>query len=135
MKRLLAEFAIAAVVGWCGMALPVLLAEHTHYSAACLPVMRDVMEGIKPASIALLFTVAALLGLFARAPTWILGPATVLAFPTWSACDMAMGGDHNLFPIEWAIYGFYAVLATVGAFVGRAIRRFSVRVPAHKPRG
>jgi hypothetical protein len=40
-----------------------------------------------------------------------------------TAIDMFMGGDHNLFPIEWTIYAFYALPSTVGAILGRAIRK------------
>jgi len=32
---------------------------------------------------------------------------------------MFIGADHNLFPIEWAIYAFYALPSTVGSILGR----------------
>jgi hypothetical protein len=40
------------------------------------------------------------------------------AFPSWSVLDMALGGDHNLFPIEWFIYGAFSLCSLAGAVVG-----------------
>jgi hypothetical protein len=123
VRRFHIEVLLALVTGWCALALPVLAADHTHYDAAFLPVMRDVVEGIRPLSLGLLLVAGACLGAFAEAPTWVLGPGSVASLPAWSAIDMFMGADHNLFPIEWTIYAFYALTSTVGAILGRAIRK------------
>lgn len=114
------------MIGWCALALPVLATDHTHYDAAFLPVMADVVEGIQPLSLKLLLVTGACLGAFAKAPTWVLGPASVASLPAWSVIDMFMGGDHNLFPIEWAICAFFALISTVGSILGRAIRKIIV---------
>jgi len=86
------------------MALPVLLSSHKHYDAAFVPLMRDVVEGITLTSLLCLIAVGAGLRAFAGTPAWVLGPASVITFPANSLIDIAMGADHNLLPIEWAVY-------------------------------
>jgi hypothetical protein len=54
MRRFYIEVLLALVIGWCALALPVLANDHTHYDAAFLPLMRDVVEGIQPLSLELL---------------------------------------------------------------------------------
>lgn len=121
--RSILEMAVAIVLGWCVVVLPVLLDPATrHYPAAFMPFMRDAVEGLKVYSLALLFVLGLGLGTFARTPPWVLGFASVATFPAWSAVDMAMGGDHNLFPIEWMFYGFYGVIASAGATLGWLMR-------------
>ena len=123
MRKSHIEVLLALVTGWCALSLPVLATDHTHYDAAFLPIMRDVVEGVRPLSLGLLLVLGVCLGAFAEAPTWLLGPASVVSLPAWSVIDMLMGADHNLFPIEWAIYAFYALPSTVGSILGRAIRK------------
>ncbi len=107
------------------MALPVILDPAPRdYEAAFMPFMRDVVEGMKPYSLALLFGVGAGLGALGTAPSWVLGFVSVATLPAWSAVDLAMGGTgHNLLPIEWFVYGLYGLVATSGALTGRALRK------------
>jgi len=77
---------------------------------------------MKPYSLALLFGIGAIFGLSGRAPVWLTGPATMAAFPAWSVLDMALGNDHNLFPIEWFIYGLFSLCGLAGGVVGRRAR-------------
>ena len=51
MQRFHIEVLLAVVIGWCALAIPVLSTDHTHYDAAFLPVMHDVVER-DPASVA-----------------------------------------------------------------------------------
>lgn len=124
-SRGILEVATAVVAGWCVIALPVILdPEARHYEAAFMPFMRDVVEGMKPYSLALLFGVGAGLGARGTAPSWVLGFASVATLPAWSVIDLTMGGTgHNLLPIEWFVYGLYGLVATSGALTGRALRR------------
>jgi len=121
VQRFYIEVLLAFVIGWCALAIPVLSTDHTHYDAAFLPIMHDIVEGMRPLSLGLLLLAGVCLGTFAEAPTWVLGPASVASLPAWSVIDMFMGADHNLLPIEWTIYAFYALPSTVGAILGRAI--------------
>ena len=98
-----------------------------HHQAAFLPLMRDAVEGMRVYSLALLAGIGILLGVFGKGPVWLTGPATMAAFPLWSAIDMAMGEDHNLFPIEWFLYGVFSLCGLAGALGGRVARQQSGR--------
>ena len=122
-KRVALEIFLAAAAGFCAYVLPVALDPAArHYEAAFLPFVRDAVEGMKPYSLALLFGIGVIFGLLGRAPVWLTGPATMAAFPTWSVLDMAFGGDHNLFPIEWFLYGVFSLCGLAGGVVGRRVR-------------
>jgi hypothetical protein len=123
-KRIAAEMLLAASVGFCAYVLPVALDPAVrHYDAAFLPFVRDAVEGAKPYSLVLLFGIGILFGLLGRAPFWLTGAATMAALPLWSILDMALGGDHNLFPIEWFIYGLLSLCGVAGGVVGIFVRR------------
>jgi peptidoglycan/LPS O-acetylase OafA/YrhL len=130
--RVSLEVVVAAAAGLCAVVVPVILDPGTtHYSAAVLPVMRDAVEGMHLYSLALLVGIGILLGPFGKAPVWLTGPATMAAFPVWSVIDMAMGQDHNLFPIEWFLYGLVSLCGLAGALAARLVcRRRSQRQSA-----
>jgi hypothetical protein len=132
-KRVAVEMALAAAAGFCAYVLPVALdPDARHYEAAFLPFVRDAVEGVKPYSLAILFAIGVTFGLLGRAPVKLTGPATMAAFPVWSVVDMALGGDHNLIPIEWFFYGIISLCGLAGAVVGRRLRlRFGGK--AHAP--
>jgi hypothetical protein len=114
--------------GACAIVVPVVLDPSTrHYQSAVLPVMRDAVEGMHPHSLALLFGIGILLGTFGKGPVWLIGPSTMAAFLSWSIIDMAMGQDHNMFPIEWFLYGVFSLCGLAGAFGGRLLRRLGTR--------
>jgi hypothetical protein len=122
-ERVALEMLLAAAAGFCAYVLPVALDPAArHYEAAFLPFVRDAVEGMKLYSLALLFGIGVIFGLRGRAPVWLTGPATMAAFPIWSIMDIAFGGDHNLFPIEWFIYGVFSLCGLVGGLVGRRVR-------------
>jgi len=124
-RRVTIELGTAVVAGWATMALPVLLDPGmAHHEAVFLPFMADVVEGMKPYSLPLLFGVGVVVGVVGVGPSWLLGYATVATLPVWSVLDMAMGGTgHNLLPIEWFLYGVYGTFAATGALIGRLIKR------------
>ena len=122
--RVTAEILLAAAAGFCAYVLPVALDPATqHYEAAFLPFVRDAVEGMKDYTLGLLFGIGFLFGLLGRASVWLTGPATMVAFPAWSLLDMALGNDHNLFPIEWFIYGVFSLCGLAGGIIGRRARQ------------
>ncbi len=122
-QRVALEIGLAAAAGFCAYVLPVALDPAArHYEAEFLPFVRDAVEGVKPYSFAILFGIGVMLGLFGRASIWLTGPATMAAMPVWSVVDMVLGGDHNLFPIEWFIYGVFSLCGLLGGVVGRRAR-------------
>jgi hypothetical protein len=123
VRRIAAEMLLAGVAGLCAYVLPVALDPAArHYHAAFLPFVGDAVEGMKPYTLALLFGIGLIFGLVGRAPFWLTGPATMAAFPIWSILDMARGGEHNLFPIEWLVYGLVSLLGLAGGVVGHLVR-------------
>jgi hypothetical protein len=105
--------------------LPVLITQPRSISSAVfLPVVGEAIEGIKLYSFGLLFAAGFVLGVFGRGPVFLIGPATMLAFPLWSAIDMLAGGTgHNLWPFEWFFYLVESLFGLVGAAIGRSVKR------------
>jgi hypothetical protein len=123
--RTVCELVLGATLGWCVITLPVMMdAARERHDAAFLPLMADVAEDMRPISLIGLFLLGVPLGWLGKAPEWASGFVCVASLPLWSTVDMALGGDHNLLPFEWLIYGFYGVLAYLGVVFGRRkIRR------------
>ncbi|MCH7849012.1 MAG: hypothetical protein IIB53_11680 [Planctomycetes bacterium] len=58
----------------------------------------------------------------------VLGFATMAAFPVLAFVEMAQNPySHNLFPIEFAMYGLVSLFAVGGAYAGRALRQTAYR--------
>lgn len=125
IARLCVEVVLAATAGMAAVVLPVVADPlHPHYPAAFLVFIADAVEGMKLYSLGLLVVVGLLLGLFGRGPVLLLGPATMLLFPIWSAADMLAGSTgHNLWPIEWFFYGIESLFGLLGAGIGRGVKR------------
>jgi len=77
---------------------------------------------MKVYSLLLLIVVGAIFGYFGQTPVWLVGTATMAFFPIWSFVDMLMRGGHNMFPIEWLLYGLHSIFGVIGAGIGRSIR-------------
>jgi hypothetical protein len=124
-RRVAVEVGLAAVAGWCVMAVPYLGDTSARQGeAAFLPFMAGVVERMGSVSILLLLFLGVAFGVVGRVSPWVLGFAAVATLPAWSAVDMVMGGgQHNLWPFEWLAYVFYGVVTSLGAFVGRARTR------------
>jgi len=130
-----AEVAIAAILGFAAVVVPVLADPgRRRHDAAFLPFVRDAVEGMQLVSLPLLAGAGLLLGLLGRAPVWLVGPATMLAFPLWSTIDLiwdtafGAGDNHNLLPFEWCVYAGLSLLGLAGAYVGRLLQRPTSRI-------
>lgn len=123
-NRTLLEVFLAASFGLTVIVIPVALDPNAkQYTAAFIPIIRNGIEGMKIYSLLLLIGVGAIFGYFGKAPVWLVGPATLAFFPIWSLIDMLMGGEHNLFPFEWLLYGLESVFGVIGAGTGRFIKK------------
>ena len=69
-----------------------------------------------------LFAVGFLLGFLCKKFWWLLGLITVLIFPVMSVYEMNVSPtSHNLWPIEFIIYGALSIPAITGSFFGSRI--------------
>lgn len=117
--RIAIEVVLTAGAGFLACAVPVHLDPgHRDYGS----LLRNTVEGFEMYSLALLAAVGFLAGLFGSASVLLLGVATVAVLPAWSLLDMAVGHDHNLFPVEFAFFGGYALFGVLGAWLGRRAR-------------
>jgi hypothetical protein len=126
-QRTVTECLIAFACGAIVLILPVALDPETAahpIQAQVLPVVATAVERVKLYSLGLLVVLGVALGVFAKGSALLLSLCAVLAFPLWSVADIASGRDHNLLPLEWAVYAFYVFLPLVGISGGRAAKRY-----------
>ncbi len=72
--------------------------------------------------------VGLLLGIFGRAPVWIIGPATMLSMPVGMVVDMFTGGHGlNLWPIALMFYGVLSLIGLTGTAIGRWAKRWWIK--------
>ena len=89
------------------------------------------VEGMSLLTLILLFASGIMLGLsFSIHPLHplVFGFATMAAFPALAFVEMVQNPySHNLWPFEFAIYGFVSLFAVGGAYAGRALRQAADR--------
>lgn len=122
-EHLLIGVVIAAVGVGCVVA-PVMVSSKPLMDAPLFPLIRTGVESLSwPAPTALL-----VLGLIAGVVTrWhpvAIGAASVAVFPVVAIAEMVKDPtSHNLIPFEMVMYGFLAVPAVLGAWVGGVVAR------------
>ena len=123
--RLLLEIVLTAILGIMVFGLPMLfVSQHPNYEGGVfLPMVSEAMETPHPISIVLLVLVSFAAGVFGRGPVWLVGPATLFAFPVWAVIDTAAGsGGHDLIPIELLAYAVSSLFFIPPTAFGRAVR-------------
>jgi hypothetical protein len=111
-------FAACSAAGWAAVYVPWRMAR------AVRPNLGNMIDGMQPISLAWLAAVGLVAGFVAPRLWWLWGAATVAAFVLKVPIDLARDPNtHNLFPIELVMYGFTALPALLGAFVGSRVRR------------
>lgn len=124
---LVVSFVIASLLGVAAFIAPVPILHLRRYSAPLFPLLRTAVEGMSLLTLVFLFCAGFLVGCFGRAQPFLLGLATVSLLPICAIAEMMVSStSHNLWPLEFAIYGFVGFSAVGGAFLGRFMqRRFS----------
>jgi hypothetical protein len=118
------SFVIACFLGVAGFIAPVPILHPRHYSAPLFPLLRTAVEGMSFLTILFLFCAGFLVGCFGRGHPLLLGLATVSLLPMFAIAEMIVSPtSHNLWPLEFAIYGFVSLSAIAGAFLGRFTQR------------
>jgi hypothetical protein len=78
-----------------------------------------------------LFLIGTMAGFFHPKNAWLWGLATMFLFPILAFIEMAADPySHNLWPIEFIMYGFMTIPGICGAYVGAFIRR--KLIPGHQ---
>lgn len=124
--RVLFEVVLVAIAGIAAFSLPVAFMAHpppNYEQAIFLPMVSQALEQPQFISILLVIVVSFAAGVFARGPIWLVGPATMLAFPVWAIIDTAEGGGgHDLIPFEIMMYCVVAGFCIFPTIVGRGVR-------------
>lgn len=123
--RIIVELLLVVAMGFVVIVLPVKLDPGGRDYGS---LMRNAVEGFRMYTLGLLAVLGFVAGRFGRGPWILLGPATVAVLPMWALFDMMTGHEHNLFPIEFAMYGFYALFGLAGAFAGRRLQSSSAPI-------
>src|SRR5712691_9719086 len=117
---ILFTLAVAALLGLLAIVAPVWILDLRHYTAPLFPLIRSGVEGMSLLTLVLLFCAGFLVGCFGIGHPLLLGTATVALLPLAAFAEMIVSStSHNLWPLEFIIYGLISLCAVVGAFAGR----------------
>jgi hypothetical protein len=123
-SSVLLSFVCAALLGIGAVILPVWILSLRPYTAPLFPLIRTGVEGMSYLTFVFLFVSGLLLGLLARGHPFLLGLATLALLPLLAIAEMfASPTSHNLWPLEFAIYGFISLSAVLGAYIGRYLQK------------
>ena len=117
---ILFTFAVAALLGLLAIVAPVWIPDLHRYTAPLFPLIRSGVEGMSLLTLVLLFCAGFLVGCFGMGHPLLLGIATVALLPVAAFAEMIISStSHNLWPLEFIIYGLISLCAVAGAFAGR----------------
>ena len=119
-------------LGLASVWLPVVILKlPPHPQGGLFPFIFAGVEGMSLLTLILLFASGIMLGLsFSIHPLdpLVFGIATMAALPALAFAEMVQNPySHNLWPFEFAIYGFVSLFAVGGAYAGRALRQAADR--------
>ena len=116
--------AAASLLGLLAIIAPVWVLDLRRYTAPLFPLIRSGVEGMSLLTLVFLFCAGFLVGCFGPGHPLLLGIATVALLPILAIAEMSVSSTtHNLWPLEFMIYGLISLCAVAGAFAGRfAIR-------------
>lgn len=98
------------------------------YESPLFPLIRTGIEGLSKYSFLFLLLAGFMVKLFSDVPFWQIGPMSMALFPLAAICEMiADSSSHNMFPIEFIIYGFLSMPAIIGAYAAQVIRSFVIK--------
>ncbi len=119
-------------LGLASVWLPVVILKlPPHPQGGLFPFIFAGVEGMSLLTLILLFASGIMLGLiFCNHPLHplVFGFATMAAFPFLVFAEIGQNPfSHNLWPIEFAVYGFVSLFAVGGAYAGYAVRQMARR--------
>jgi len=126
MQRFSLVFTLAAasLLGLLAIVAPVWIHDLRRYTAPLFPLIRSGVEGMSLLTLVFLFCTGFLVGCFGVGHPLLLGIATVALLPILAIAEMCVSPTtHNLWPLEFMIYGLISLCAVAGAFAGRFAMR------------
>jgi len=130
MQRLglIFSFAATSLLGLLAIVVPVWVLDLRRYTAPLFPLIRSGVEGISLLTLVFLFCAGFLVRCFGVGHPILIGIATVALLPILAIAEMSISSTtHNLWPLEFIIYGAISLCAVAGAFAGRFAKRLALR--------
>lgn len=120
----LLSFVGAALLGLGAVILPVWMLSLRPYTAPLFPLVRTAVEGMSWLTFVFLLVSGLLLGLLGKGHPFLLGVTTMALLPLLAIAEMVVAPtSHNLWPLEFAMYGFISLSAVLGAYLGRYVQK------------
>ncbi|HWL94554.1 MAG TPA: hypothetical protein VNT79_13610, partial [Phycisphaerae bacterium] len=95
------------------------------HDAPLFPLVRTAIEGLSALAFVFLFISGLILGALCPKHPVRLGLCTMAAFPLLAFAEMVTDStSHNLWPIEFVMYGVMSLAAVCGAYIARSARRW-----------
>jgi hypothetical protein len=93
------------------------------YHAPLFPILRAVVENLSFVSLACIFSAGAAAGLIFRdLNQWLIGVTMLLGLPLAAIAEMlADSSSHNLWPLEFGMYGVLMLAPTAGVALARKV--------------
>ena len=128
-KKDLIFFVIAAILGLASFIIPVTLnSKIKYYDSPLFPLIRTGIEGFSFFAMSCLVINGIILGFLNSRCPWRWGLATMAFFPILAIIEMiADPYSHNLWPIEFVVYGILSIPAVLGAIIGAFIKKNGVK--------
>jgi hypothetical protein len=121
---LVLTLAIASLLGLLAIVAPVWILDLRRFTAPLFPLVRSGVEGMSLLTLVFLFCAGFLVGCFGVGHPLLLGMATVALLPILAIAEMSVSSTtHNLWPLEFIMYGVISLCAVAGAFAGRFAKR------------
>jgi hypothetical protein len=122
-RRSLAESVAACAAGCAALTVPVVLEQpQPTVLPALLPLFREAVASVRPASLAILFSVGVGLGRVVAGSPRRLGFTMVAALAAWAAADVLASGGEDLHPVRWLVLGASGLVAGWGVLAGRRFK-------------
>lgn len=123
--KFLIVFAIGAALGIISVIIPpIWIVDVKAYESPLFPMLRTGIEGMSGWSFLFLFLSGMFLGVICPQHKLLWGISTMSLFPILAFMEMMKDPySHNLWPIEFILYGVAAIPGIVGAYIGAFIRK------------
>ncbi|RXP56175.1 hypothetical protein EC396_07840 [Lutibacter sp. HS1-25] len=122
-------FTTIALLGLISIVFPVFFHSNLkQYDAPLFPLLRAGIEGISKYSIWFLIFSGFMVKLFSDISFWKIGLMSMVLFPLASICEMFVDlSSHNMFPIEFIVYGILTIPSIIGAYISQVIKSFFIK--------